>query len=94
MDLIPPVPSGDYGVVAYPQGAATRGHDRLRLARRSSRLWPARRSDRLRPARKGQRPATQPAEATTPVAGVVAPWQGGCRQQRATVTCAGAAAVQ
>ncbi|RWW06006.1 hypothetical protein GW17_00030693 [Ensete ventricosum] len=48
------------------QGAATRGHDRLR-------------------------PTLPPAGAAAPAAGVVAPWKGDCRPQRAAATCVGAA---
>ncbi|RZS19565.1 hypothetical protein BHM03_00051978 [Ensete ventricosum] len=36
-----------------------------------------------------QRPALSPAGAVAPVAGVAAPWQGGCRPQMATVAYAG-----
>ncbi|RRT37032.1 hypothetical protein B296_00041019 [Ensete ventricosum] len=38
------------------------------------------------------RPALPPAGAVTPVIGVAAPWQGGCRPQRAVVAYIGAAA--
>ncbi|RZR88719.1 hypothetical protein BHM03_00016349 [Ensete ventricosum] len=63
------------------------------------RLGPARKGGQRRPqgaaiAREhsllqGARKGLPPTGATTPAAGVAAPWQGGCQRARATAACAG-----